>query len=256
MVRRLAIVFLGIAVCLGTAGPALASAKEPAAQGPYHGQQQNHQQVRNQQVPPVLAGSLAGLTPGERGRLLAAFGPRARVAAANADGEACETDLTLGGETKSVGTWILTVGFGQLLKQLLNISISEITSGVPVGRIISTIQCWNDLNRFGTGPNLTPTYPNGTPCFLLNGQSGTTQNGQCVVPPPNPPSNNGGSGNNGGTPVSGPGNTFCSGGTAVLSNGVCVGLPAGAYCEAPSAGGPNVPGVIRNGVCDTVGTAI
>jgi hypothetical protein len=47
-----------------------------------------------------------------------------------------------------------------------------------------------------------------------------------------------------------PGDTFTSGGTGVVRNGVSYGIPEGAYCENPAG----TPGVIRNNACE--GTAL
>ncbi len=51
--------------------------------------------------------------------------------------------------------------------------------------------------------------------------------------------------------TSGTGSTFCSGGTAVLIDGVCHGLPEGAYCENPDL--PGLTGRIYQGECSVAG---
>jgi hypothetical protein len=50
-----------------------------------------------------------------------------------------------------------------------------------------------------------------------------------------------------------PGDAFCSEGTAVVRDGVCVAIPEGGYCEDMANVSQGLPGVIRNGICDTTG---
>jgi hypothetical protein len=83
------------------------------------------------------------------------------------------------------------------------------------------------------------------------GNNSDTGGDNTPPPPPsdNPPPDNGGGGQT------------CSGGTAFLQNGVCVGFdpsnqPEGSPCTGVGPDGPNMQGVVRNGVCNTVGTAL